>query len=189
MMNGHERSGSVIVAAKPANKAAHPAVEQSTLGPAAAELGEPRTEAEGNADQPGAEPDKRGTGAGAHTESRKGKEEGEVHRALPPHQHRAARRGVPRTQGGRSTRRGSADMEGLRGRPRAQARGLARSGPTGSVPGVAEPASLHTQAGRTTAVCIENLIRFDCVAESHNVSANGRADILLAERGCLALQV
>jgi retron-type reverse transcriptase len=51
MMNGHERSGSVIVAAKPANKAAHPAVEQSTLGPAAAELGEPRTEAEGNADQ------------------------------------------------------------------------------------------------------------------------------------------
>ena len=38
-------------------------------------------------------------------------------------------------------------------------------------------------------VCIENLIRFDCVAESHNVGANGRADILLAERGCLALQV
>jgi hypothetical protein len=24
-------------------------------------------------------------------------------------------------------------------------------------------------------VCIENLIRFDCVAEPHNVSANGRA--------------
>ncbi len=39
------------------------------------------------------------------------------------------------------------------------------------------------------AVCIENLIRFDYVTESHNVSANGRADILLAERGCLALQV
>ena len=38
-------------------------------------------------------------------------------------------------------------------------------------------------------VCIENLIHFDCVAESHNVSANGRADIVLAERGCLALQV
>ena len=29
-------------------------------------------------------------------------------------------------------------------------------------------------------VCIENVIRFDCVAESHNVSANGGADILLA---------
>jgi hypothetical protein len=38
-------------------------------------------------------------------------------------------------------------------------------------------------------VCIENLIRFDCVVESHNVSANGRADIPLAEHGCLALQV
>src|SRR5213080_3693977 len=38
-----------------------------------------------------------------------------------------------------------------------------------------------------TGVCIENLIRFDCVVESHNVSANGRADILLAEHGCLAL--
>src|SRR5216684_3457732 len=36
---------------------------------------------------PGAEPDKRVTSAGAHTESRKGKEE-EAHRALPPHQHR-----------------------------------------------------------------------------------------------------
>jgi hypothetical protein len=40
-----------------------------------------------------------------------------------------------------------------------------------------------------TLVCIENLVRFDCVVESHNVSANGRADILLAERGYLALQV
>src|SRR5436309_15345217 len=41
---------------------------------------------------------------------------------------------------------------------------------------------------QANAVCIENLIRFDCVVESHNVSANGRADILLAEHGCLALQ-
>src|SRR5215204_834133 len=39
---------------------------------------------------PDAESDKRDTGAGAHTESRKGKEEGEVHRALPPPQHRTA---------------------------------------------------------------------------------------------------
>jgi hypothetical protein len=38
-------------------------------------------------------------------------------------------------------------------------------------------------------VCIENLIRFDRIAESYNVSANGRADILLAERSCLSLQV
>ena len=40
---------------------------------------------------------------------------------------------------------------GLRGRPRAQSRGFARSGPSGSVSGTAEPASVHTQAGRTAA--------------------------------------
>src|SRR5215831_2337823 len=66
---------------------------------------------------PGAEPDKRVTGAGTHTESCEGKEEGAVHRALPPHQHRPARRGVLRTQGGRSAGRGSTDVDGLRGRP------------------------------------------------------------------------
>src|SRR5216683_1131422 len=132
MMHGHEKSDSVIVAVKPANKVARPAAEQSVVGPAAAE------------------PDKRVTSAGAHTESRKGKEE-EAHRALPPHQHRPARRGVPRTQGGRSAGRGSTDMEGLRSRPRAQSRGLARSGPTGSVSGTAVPAGLHTQAGRPAA--------------------------------------
>src|SRR6266581_7489820 len=100
---------------------------------------------------PDAESGKRVTGAGTHTESGEGKEEGEVHRALPSYQHRPARTVVLRTQGGRCTRRGSADVEGLRGRPRAQARGLARPGPTGSVSGVAEPASVHIQAGRTTA--------------------------------------
>src|SRR5258707_589485 len=46
---------------------------------------------------PGAEPGNRVTGAGAHTASSKAKEEGEVHRAPPPHQHRSARRGVFRT--------------------------------------------------------------------------------------------
>src|SRR5258708_7413118 len=30
-------------------------------------------------------------------------------------------------------------------------------------------------------VCIENLSRFDCVAESHNVSANGRATLVPAQ--------
>src|SRR5271165_5324131 len=43
---------------------------------------------------PDAESGERVTGAGTHTESGKGKEEGEVHRALPPHQHRPARTGV-----------------------------------------------------------------------------------------------
>src|ERR1700704_4703609 len=46
---------------------------------------------------PGTEPGNRVTGAGAYTASCKAKEEGEVHRAPPPHQHRSARRGVLRT--------------------------------------------------------------------------------------------
>ena len=40
---------------------------------------------------PGTEPGNRVTSAGAHTASSKAKEEGEVHRAPPPHQHRTAR--------------------------------------------------------------------------------------------------
>src|SRR5215204_4080093 len=51
MMHGHEKSDSAIVAVKPANKAAHPAAEQSAVGPAAAEPVEPRAETKGNASQ------------------------------------------------------------------------------------------------------------------------------------------
>src|SRR5262245_12927743 len=51
MMHGHEKSDSVVVAAKPANKVAHPAVEQSAAEPATAEPVEPRAETKGNADQ------------------------------------------------------------------------------------------------------------------------------------------
>ena len=51
MMHGHEKSDSVIVAVKPANKAVHPAAEQSAAEPVAAEPAEPRAETKGNADQ------------------------------------------------------------------------------------------------------------------------------------------
>src|SRR5512132_1084868 len=51
MMNGHEKSDSVIVAVKPANKVAHPAVEQSAVGLAAAEPVKPRAGTKGNAGQ------------------------------------------------------------------------------------------------------------------------------------------
>src|SRR5262245_29279430 len=51
MMNGHEKSDSVIVAEKPANKAAHSAVEQSAVGLAVAAPVERRAETKGNADQ------------------------------------------------------------------------------------------------------------------------------------------
>jgi RNA-directed DNA polymerase len=51
MMHGHEKSDSVIVAVKPANKAVQPAAEQSAVGAAAAEPVEPRAETGGNAGQ------------------------------------------------------------------------------------------------------------------------------------------
>jgi RNA-directed DNA polymerase len=51
MVYGHEESDFAIVAVKPANKVAHPALEQSAMGPAAAEPVEPRAETKGNADQ------------------------------------------------------------------------------------------------------------------------------------------
>src|SRR5262249_6799964 len=54
---------------------------------------------------PGAEPGKRVTGAGTHTASREGKEEGKVHCALSPYQHRFARRGVLRAKARRSAGR------------------------------------------------------------------------------------
>ena len=51
MMHGHEKSDSAIVAAKPANKATHSAVEQSAGEPAVAEPVEPRAETKRNAGQ------------------------------------------------------------------------------------------------------------------------------------------
>src|SRR3954471_14535802 len=51
MMHGHEKSDSVIVAAKPVNKVARPAVEQSAAEPTTAEPVEPRAETKGNANQ------------------------------------------------------------------------------------------------------------------------------------------
>ena len=51
MMHGHEKSDSVIVAVKPANKAVHPAAEQSAAELVAAEPMEPRAETKGNVDQ------------------------------------------------------------------------------------------------------------------------------------------
>ena len=48
-MHGHEKSDSVIVAVKPANKAEHSAAEQSTAELFAAEPVEPRAETKRNA--------------------------------------------------------------------------------------------------------------------------------------------
>ena len=80
MMHGHEKSDSAIVATKLPNKAGQPA----------AEAVERRAGTKGNTGQQSTRrtqsPGKRVPGAGPCTESRKAKEEGEVHRAPPPHQ-------------------------------------------------------------------------------------------------------
>ena len=82
MMYGSKRSDHAIVAMKPTNKAG---------SMTAAESVEPRAGAEGECASakhgPGTVPGNRVTGAGAHTASRKAKEEGEVHRALPSRQY------------------------------------------------------------------------------------------------------
>ena len=51
MMHGHEKSDSVIVAVKPANKTAEAAAERSAVESTVAEPEEPRAETKGNADQ------------------------------------------------------------------------------------------------------------------------------------------
>ena len=145
MMYGREKSDPAIVAMKPTNKAGRPAAESA----------ERRAGTKGNAEPakhaPGTGPGKRVTGAGPRTASRKAKEEGEVHRALPPCRHPDAPDGVLRAQAGRRARRGRPDVAGLRGRSRSQDRGPARTGPSGSVSGAAVSASVHTEAGWATA--------------------------------------
>ena len=81
MMYDREKSDPAIVAVKPTNKAGQPA----------AELVEPRAGAEGNVSQQSTgRAQYRGTVSQAlesHTASCRAKEEGEVHRALPPRQY------------------------------------------------------------------------------------------------------
>src|SRR5512132_3180656 len=150
MMHGHEKSDLAIVAGKPANKAEQPAPERSAAKLNAAELVERRAGTEGNAGQQSTR----------RTQSRES-----VSQALERIRKVARERKKERftalfhhisidllEQSFFELKEDAAPgVEGLRGRPRAQARGLAQSGPTGSVSGVAEPASVHTQAGRATA--------------------------------------
>ena len=145
MMHGREKSDSAIVAGKPTNKA-----ERS-----AAEPVEPRAEAEGNAGQQStrrAQSRESVSQALERVRQAARQRKKEKFTALLHHiSIDTARTGVLRTQGRRRTRRGRADVADLRGRPRAQPRGSARSGPSGSVSGTAVTADLHTQAGRTAA--------------------------------------
>src|SRR5215831_4397216 len=138
MMYGGGKSDPGIVAVKPANNA-----EQS-----AAKSVEPRTGTKGNADQQStrqAQDWERVTGVGPHTTSCKAKEEGTVHLAPPPRQHRSAPALVLRIKEGCGTRGRRPGVAGLRDTPRGQPRGFARSGPPGSVPGAAQSPAIHTK--------------------------------------------
>src|SRR5439155_26379517 len=94
----------------------------------------------------GAEPEARDTGAGPRTASSKRKEEGTVHHAPPPYQHRPAAAGVLRPEARRRPWHRRSDVAGLPVRPRAQSRGSARASPPGSIPGTAVPATVHSEA-------------------------------------------
>jgi hypothetical protein len=151
MMHGYEKSDSVIVAAKPANKAEQPVAERSAGEPTAAESAEPRTGTKGNASQQSTyRAQNRESVTQALERIRKVAKERKKERFTALYHHIGIDQGVLRAQRGRRAWCGSSDVEGLRGRPRAQARGPAWSGPTWSVSGTTEPARIHTQAGRST---------------------------------------
>ena len=151
MMHGHEKSDSVIVAVKPANKAAHPAVEQSASEPVAAEPVEPRAETKRNAGQ-------------QSTCGTQGQVS--VSQALERIRRVAKERKKEKftsllhhisidlldeaffelkEEAGRTGRRWS-DVDGIRAEPRSQYRGPACSRSSGSISGTAVTARVHTQA-------------------------------------------
>ena len=92
MMNGREKSDSAIVAMKPTNKAGQPAAEPV----------EPRAGTKGNVGQQSTRRTQNRESVSQALDrvrtSRKAEEEGTVHRALPPPQHRSVPGGVPRAQ-------------------------------------------------------------------------------------------
>ena len=92
MMHEREKSDPAIVAVKPTNKAGQPAAESV----------EPRAGTKGNAGQQSTHRAQNRESVSqaldARTASRKAEEEGEVHRAPPPYQHRSAPAGVLRAQ-------------------------------------------------------------------------------------------
>ena len=145
MMNGHEKSDSATVAAKPTNEVGRPGEEPV----------EPRAGTEGNAEQDGAPrtPSRAGASHGLDRVRQTARErKKEKFTALLHHiDVGALARGVLRLEeDGRAGRR-RIDVEDLRVGPRAQARGTALAGPSGSVSGDAQPAGLYPQAGWTAA--------------------------------------
>ena len=114
MMHGHEKSDSVIVAVKPANKAVPPAAEPSAAEPVAAEPAEPRAETKGNADQQTMLWAQSQTGMPHALERiREVARERKKEKFISLFHHISV---DLRTQSGCGTGSGPADVEGLRGR-------------------------------------------------------------------------
>ena len=155
MMHGHEKSDPAIVARKPANKAEQLSAEQSAAQPTAAEPVERRAGIKGNADQQSTcRAQSRVSVSQALDRIRKVAKERKKERFTALFHHisidlleEAFYELKEKCRAGCR----SADVERLRGRARAQARGPARPGPAGSVSGTAVAAGLHTQAGRPAA--------------------------------------
>ena len=116
MMHERGKSASAIVAVKPTNKAGRPAAEPA----------ERRAVTKGNAGQQNArraqDRESVSTALGRITRGRKAREEGTVHCALPPYQPPSAPARLLGAQARCGTRGRWADLEGLRGGSRAQAR-------------------------------------------------------------------
>ena len=125
MMHGREKSDPAIVATKPTNKAGRPAGSRWSQGrgPRGTRASKARA-----GRRTGKACPRRWSAYG----KRQGRGRRNGYRAPPPRRHRPAPDGVLRPPARRRSRRGRADLAGLRGRPRAQARGPARPGPAGA---------------------------------------------------------
>ena len=141
MMHGHEKSDLAIVAVKPTNEAGRPAEEPA----------EPRAGTKGNADQQSTrrtQSRERVSQALDRVRKAARQRKKEKFTALLHHIDVDALRRRSRAEAEGGPRRGWRDVAGLRGGPRAQARGPARAGPPGSVPGATVAPDVHTE-GRT----------------------------------------
>src|SRR6516225_1012868 len=129
MTNGHEESDLATVAVKPANKVEPSAAERSAAEPTAAESVEPRAGTKGNADQQSTRrTQSRVSVAQVLERIRKVARERKKERFTALFHHisiELLEEAFSELKGGRSTRRRSVELEGLRGKARAQSRGFA----------------------------------------------------------------
>src|SRR5215475_9360232 len=152
MMHGHEKSDPAIVATKPANKAEDSVAERSVAEPNAAEPVEQRAGTKGNARQQSTRRTQcRVSVSQALERIRKVAKERKKEKFTALFHHINFDLLEQAFYELKADAAPGVDRLRLRGKPREQHRGFARSGPTGSVSGATEPAGLYTQTRRTAA--------------------------------------